>query len=141
MPVVVFSKASTDTVKRVPILAVFTFTMGTRSNLSILSLGKGTQISPRACLEMKFIASGVTFSAAITMSPSFSLSASSTTTTIFPSLISSIASSMVFNFSMLCSFIVQPVQRSIFFWPAECPSSTCLLDLFCSFLFSPSLFC
>jgi hypothetical protein len=44
---------------------------------------------------MKLIASGVTFSAAIVRSPSFSRSSSSTTTTIFPARKSSIACGML----------------------------------------------
>ena len=44
----------------------------------------GTQISPRPNLAMKFTASAVTFSAAITRSPSFSRSSSSTTMTMRP---------------------------------------------------------
>src|SRR3954447_18386301 len=51
------------------------------------------QISPRACVAMKLIASGVTNCAAIVRSPSFSRSSSSTTTTNRPARISSIASS------------------------------------------------
>src|SRR5258708_28798436 len=46
---------------------------------------------------MKLMISGVTFSAAIVRSPSFSRSSSSTTTTIFPSRMSSIASGMLVN--------------------------------------------
>src|ERR671916_526974 len=46
---------------------------------------------------MKLIASGVTNWAAITRSPSFSRSSSSTTTTIFPAAMSSRASSIVEN--------------------------------------------
>ena len=46
---------------------------------------------------MKLIASGVTHSAAITRSPSFSRSGESTTTTIRPARTSAIASSTVAN--------------------------------------------
>src|SRR5215470_942769 len=46
---------------------------------------------------MKLIASGVTFSAAIVRSPSFSRSSSSTTTTMRPARMSSIASGTVLN--------------------------------------------
>src|SRR5947209_19448258 len=52
---------------------------------------------PRAWVAMKLIASGDANCAAITRSPSFSRSGSSTTTTIRPSRISSIASSTVAN--------------------------------------------
>src|SRR5262249_28502528 len=44
---------------------------------------------------MKLIASGVTFSAAIVRSPSFSRSSSSTTMTVFPARMASSASSML----------------------------------------------
>jgi hypothetical protein len=44
---------------------------------------------------MKLIAAGVTFSAAITKSPSFSRSSSSTTMSMRPARISAMASSMV----------------------------------------------
>ena len=53
----------------------------------------GTQIRPRPSVAMKLIASGVTISAAIARSPSFSRSSSSTMMTMRPALISSTASS------------------------------------------------
>ena len=59
---------------------------------------KGAQSKPRPCWVIKLIISGVTFSAAAIKSPSFSRFSSSTTMTIFPCLISSIASSMVLSF-------------------------------------------
>ena len=52
-------------------------------------------MSPRPWVAMKLIASGVTNCAAIVRSPSFSRSASSTTTTKRPERMSSIASSIV----------------------------------------------
>ena len=57
----------------------------------------GTQMRPRPYRAMKFTASGVTRSAAMRRSPSFSRSSSSTTTSIRPARISSMASSMVEN--------------------------------------------
>src|SRR3990172_5135016 len=54
-------------------------------------------MSPRACVAMKLIASGVANWAAIVRSPSFSRSGSSTTTTNLPFLVSSSASSIVAN--------------------------------------------
>src|SRR5213593_2879171 len=70
---------------------------------------------------MKLIASGVTFSAAIMRSPSFSRSSSSTMTIMRPSCISAIASSIVANciwlqqaFYILCQDIelqVHPIFR------------------------------
>ena len=57
----------------------------------------GRQISPRPCFAMKLIASGVTFSAAMVRSPSFSRSSSSTTMTISPRRIAATASSTAAN--------------------------------------------
>src|ERR1044072_1208435 len=54
-------------------------------------------MSPRPCVAMKLIASGVANWAAIVRSPSFSRSAASTTTTNLPSRMSSRAASMVVN--------------------------------------------
>ena len=51
------------------------------------------QIRPRPWVAMKLIAAGVTFSAAMARSPSFSRSSSSTMMTIFPALKSSMACS------------------------------------------------
>ena len=53
------------------------------------------QIRPRPYLAMKFIASGVVNSAAMQKSPSFSLSSSSTSITMRPSLIWRSASSIL----------------------------------------------
>ena len=55
------------------------------------------QITPRPCVAMKLIASGVANSAAMVRSPSFSRSGASTTTTNLPARTSSIASSIVAN--------------------------------------------
>ena len=54
----------------------------------------GMQIRPRPCLAMKLMTSGVTFSAAMVRSPSFSRSSSSTTMIIRPSRKASMAASM-----------------------------------------------
>src|SRR5947209_7806994 len=54
-------------------------------------------MSPRPCVAMKLIASGVANCAATTRSPSFSRSGASTTTTKRPCRMSSIASSTVAN--------------------------------------------
>ena len=54
-------------------------------------------MSPRACVAMKLIASGVTNCAATVRSPSFSRSASSTTMTNFPERKSSMAASISLN--------------------------------------------
>ena len=55
----------------------------------------GVQISPFAYFAIKLMSSGLTVAAATMRSPSFSRSSSSTTTTILPYLISSIACSTV----------------------------------------------
>src|SRR5260221_1081065 len=61
----------------------------------------GMQMRPRPCVAMKLTISGVTRSAETMKSPSFSRSASSTTTTILPSRMSATASSMVANIGLL----------------------------------------
>src|SRR3990172_8262410 len=97
IPVVVPSGESTETVKAVPSRDVFTSTISGRSSSARRSAVTGTQIRPRPKRVMKLIASGVTACAAITRSPSFSRSSSSTTMTRRPRRISSIASGMVAN--------------------------------------------
>ena len=94
MPVLVPWTASTDTVKGVPIFAVLSWTIMPSRRSSSRSPSSATQMSPLACRAMKFTSSAVTFSAAMTISPSFSRSSSSMTMTIFPSLMSPRASSM-----------------------------------------------
>ena len=84
MPVVVFFLASTDTVNGVWKCEVLSWTISGRSSSSLRFSVSETQISPRASLAMKLIASGVTFSAAIIRSPSFSRSSSSTMMIILP---------------------------------------------------------
>src|SRR5664279_4594928 len=64
--------------------------MGKRSSATRSSV-MAKQMSPRPWLAMKLIASGVTRSAAMVRSPSFSRSWSSTTMTILPARISSMA--------------------------------------------------
>src|SRR5690606_6633086 len=64
--------------------------------------GKAAQSTPRPSFNIKFTDSGVIFSAAMTKSPSFSRSSSSTTIKNLPALKSSIASSIVF--SNFCPF-------------------------------------
>ena len=99
IPVETPCRASTDTVKFVPKPAPFRLEgtiMGTSSRSSI-SPARGVQINPRACCAMKFMASGVACCAAMTKSPSFSRSSSSTTITNLPASTSSIASFTVAN--------------------------------------------
>ncbi len=88
---------STDTVKGVECNDVFSPTM--RSSLSCWHLSRvsGAHSRPRPYWVMKFIISSVTVAAAAMKSPSFSRSSSSTTMTIRPAFISSIASSMVLS--------------------------------------------
>ena len=95
-PVVTPCLASTDTVKAVLSGDVFSATIGFKSSSSAFSSVNVRQISPLPNLVIKFMASGVTFSAARVRSPSFSLSSSSTRMTILPSLISFIAASTIF---------------------------------------------
>jgi hypothetical protein len=97
MPVVTPLRASTATVKAVPRGASFRCVIGGRPSCSQRSPVRQRQIRPRACVAMKLTASGVANCAAITRSPSFSRSGSSTTTTIFPLRMSSTASSIVAN--------------------------------------------
>lgn len=88
IPVVV-PRASTLTVKRVPWGSWFLSTMRGRSRALALSSVRATQRRPRHSLSMKFTHSGVTCSAAIMRSPSFSRSSSSTRITGRPALSSS----------------------------------------------------
>ena len=77
MPVVTPSFASIETVNAVPCRAVLSGAIGARSSSSSLSPVMARQISPRPWVAMKLMASGVTSSAAIVRSPSFSRSSSS----------------------------------------------------------------
>ena len=102
IPVVVpnFGSASTETVKFVPFTSVLCSTIGETPILSAISRVIAWQISPLQFAAIKFIHSGVAKSAGIIRSPSFSLSSSSATITGFPVLKSSIASSIVLNFTI-----------------------------------------
>ena len=95
MPVVTPRRASMDTVNAVPNRLVFFDAIMGRPSLSTMEPSRARQMSPLPYFAMKFMASGVTFSAAMHRSPSFSLSSSSTRMTILPSFMSCIASSMV----------------------------------------------
>ncbi len=94
IPVVTPSAASMDSVNAVPRRAVFRAVMGGSAKASQISGLSGRQMSPRACLAMKLMTSGVTFSAAMVTSPSFSRSSSSTMTSMRPARKSSMASGM-----------------------------------------------
>src|SRR5712691_1769489 len=97
MPVVTPSRASTLTVNAVPSLASLRETICGRSSSCNRSAVIGTQMTPLAYLRMNATCSGPASSAAIVRSPSFSRSSSSTTMTIFPRRMSSIASATVAN--------------------------------------------
>ena len=92
VPVVVPSMASTDTVNGVPMRAVLRRTIcGSPSSSSRVPVS-ATQMMPRPCRAMKFTPCGVHDSAAMMRSPSFSRPSSSTTMTMRPRRISSMAS-------------------------------------------------
>src|SRR5215207_646980 len=97
IPVVMSLRASIDTVNAVPNVAVFSTACWGNCSSSTRSGVRARQINPRACRAMKMMACGVTFSAAITRSPSFSRSSSSTRITNLPFLMSRRASSMLSN--------------------------------------------
>src|SRR6185503_9648300 len=94
IPVVVPCTASTDTVNAVRCTSVLWATMSGNRNSSRCSPSIGMQITPLVWRIMNAIDSAVTFSAAMMRSPSFSRSASSTTTTSSPRWIAAIAFSM-----------------------------------------------
>src|ERR687890_1592125 len=97
IPVVIPSLASILAVKAVPIREVLCLVISGISRRSIISPAIGRQMRPRPCVAMKFMSSGVTSSAAIVRSPSFSRSSSSQTMIILPALISSMISSIGLN--------------------------------------------
>ena len=89
---------STDTVKAVPNFeAEGVVTIMGMFNSSSRLPNIGTHNRPRASVIMKFTISGVTFSAAITRSPSFSRLSSSTIIRSLPDCMSAIAFSTLIN--------------------------------------------
>ena len=72
MPVVTFLTPSIETVNAVPKGAVLSLTIMVRPSCSTLSSVSGRQIRPLPHVAMKLMASGVTSSAAMVRSPSFS---------------------------------------------------------------------
>ena len=84
MPVVTPSAASMDMVKLVLIFVPLTAVISGRRRRRQRSSVSVRQISPRAWVAMKLMASGVTKSAASSRSPSFSRSSSSMRMTILP---------------------------------------------------------
>ena len=97
IPVVTLPFASIDTVKAVPYVDVFRSTINGSRNASQRSSVSARQINPRPCVAMKLIACGVTISAAMARSPSFSRSSSSTMITNRPARSSANASSIEAN--------------------------------------------
>ena len=93
IPVVTPSRASTLMVKAVRIRSALCGVISGSCSRSSMSPGSGTQITPLVCRIMKAISAGVILLAATMMSPSFSRSASSTTTTGRPAAMSLIARS------------------------------------------------
>src|SRR5262245_45575959 len=92
-PVEVPSFASIDTHIAVSRREEFSATSSGISSASSRSGVIARHSRPRPCFNMKLIAAGVTFDAAIVKSPSFSRSSSSTTTIISPRRIAAMASS------------------------------------------------
>ena len=97
IPVVIPSRASMETVNAVWNGDSFFAAIRSRPSSSQRSPVSARQISPRPWVAMKLIASGVQNCAAIVRSPSFSRSSASQTTTILPSRMSSMASSIELN--------------------------------------------
>src|SRR3954447_13260188 len=93
IPVLTPPAASIETVKAVSSGASFFAVIRFSPSRSQRFAVSARQMSPRASLAMKLIASGVMNCAAITRSPSFSRSSSSHTTTMRPARMSSMASS------------------------------------------------
>ena len=94
IPVVTPSRASIDSQNAVPKFEVLCGDISGSRRSSQRSGVSVRQIRPRPCVAMKLMISGVTFSAAMVRSPSFSRSSSSTTTSMRPARISSMASGM-----------------------------------------------
>src|SRR5829696_2181210 len=97
MPVETPSLASMETVKAVPMREELWVIICGISRRSSISSAIGRQMRPLPWVAMKLMSSGVTSSAAIVRSPSFSRSSSSQTMTIFPALMSSMISSIGLN--------------------------------------------
>src|SRR5882724_6609369 len=97
MPVLVPALASTETVKAVRCDSVLSATMRGMRSSSRRAPTTGRQITPLVWRTMKAIPSGVILSAAMMRSPSFSRSASSTTTTNSPRAMAATASSIGAN--------------------------------------------
>jgi len=101
MPVLTPSRASTEMVYAVRSLSLLWGVISGISSRSSMSAGIGTQITPLECRIVKAISSGVALEAAKMMSPSFSRSSSSTTTTALPAAMSAMARSMESNLTLM----------------------------------------
>src|SRR5215211_4103574 len=97
MPVETPSFASMETVKAVPRREELWVIICGISRRSTISSAIGRQIKPLPWVAMKLMSSGVTSSAAMVRSPSFSRSSSSQTMTILPAFMSSMISSIGLN--------------------------------------------
>lgn len=107
------SSLSTVIVNGVPSMEVLSVVCGSSDNSLQRVTDNGAHSTPRAFLSMKFTCSGVIFSAATIISPSFSRSSSSTTITILPSRKSSMALSIESSFTVIVdffSFVYQAVS-------------------------------
>ena len=107
IPVETPSRASIDTVNAVSNGDSFLAAIRSRPSSSQRPPVSVRQIRPRPWVAMKLTASGVANWAAMVRSPSFSRSSASTTTTILPSRMSSMASSIVLK-AVCCALIWPP---------------------------------
>ena len=108
MPVVVLSRASTDTVNAVCLRSSLRWYIGGSPSRSQSAAVSGAHSTPLVCRTMKPISSAVAHSAAMMRSPSFSRSSSSTTTTGRPAAISARACSTV---PKTLIWLTPPVRR------------------------------
>ena len=115
MPVVVLSRASTETVNAVCLRSSLWWCIGGSPSRSQSPASSGTQSTPLVQRTMKPTTSGVASSAATIRSPSFSRSSSSTTTTGRPAATAARACSTVPN--MLTASTPPTGRRS----PHPCP--------------------
>ena len=101
VPVLMPVRASIGAVHGVPWASTFLPGSGSRCSRSQMAADSDSPRMPQPLRTMKLIASGVTFSAAMTRSPSFSRFSSSTSTIIRPARSSSRASSIRQNPSVV----------------------------------------
>ena len=118
IPVVIPFAASTDTVKAVRCSSRFLRDIGGSVRFSTRSRVRGAQISPRPCVAMKAMVSGVEREAALIRSASFSRPGSSETITRRPRAISATISSTVLNLSadMECYLLPRIRSNTLALW-------------------------